>query len=205
MFMFALTIDQKSSRRGVDLVPGALDDAQRVGGSAIILGPERTVGDELQLLTPDPGAALTLVLHFTRLQTWSVGVGIGEVEEPLPRSVRSARGSALINARGAVDRAKSDSTRLAIVDDTGTNDAESLLRLLIELRDRRTRKGWEVHDGLAAQLTQREIARRLGITPAAVSLRASAASLGVEEQALPALTRILARADSSLSVRTAAR
>ena len=71
----------------------------------------------------------------------------------------------------------------------------ALVRLLVELRDRRSDEGWEVYDLLAEGLSQREAAARLGITPGAVSLRAKAAGLRAEEGAIPALERVLARLD----------
>jgi hypothetical protein len=192
--MFVLTIDQKSSRTRPDLIPAAIEELALLGEDGIVLGPERTVGDELQLATADADTALEVALHTTRTQEWSTGIGLGEVETPLPRSIRSGRGSAFINARAAVDRAKADPTRVAIVGGPHAADAEALVRLLVELRDRRTDKGWEVHDALAAGLSQQDAARHLGISAAAVSLRARAAGLRVEEQARPALARMLASA-----------
>ncbi|GAA3943906.1 DNA-binding protein [Microbacterium soli] len=195
--MFALTVDQKSSRTGSDLVAEELAELRVHDG--LLLGPERTVGDEFQLLTAEARTALRLILHLTRRGVWSVGVGVGTVEAPLPPSIREARGEALIHARDAVESAKSEPTRLSINGDVHAEHAQSLVRLLIELRDRRSEKGWEVYDVLAENVTQREAARRLGITPAAVSLRVSAARLHLEEQALPALENALARADADAS------
>ncbi|QAY60843.1 hypothetical protein ET475_13155 [Microbacterium protaetiae] len=194
--MFILTIDQKASRTGSDLIPDALAEFARLAPAHITAGPERTVGDELQLATDDAGTALRIILHATRTQHWSTGVGLGEVETPLPASIRSGRGPAFIHARAAVDRAKSDPTRVAISGGPGATDAEALVRLLIDVRDRRTDKGWQVSDALAEGLSQQEVAQRLRISAAAVSLRARAAGLRVEEQAVPALVRVLAAADA---------
>ncbi|OJU41892.1 MAG: hypothetical protein BGN97_05965 [Microbacterium sp. 69-10] len=191
--MFVLTVDQKSSRTSSDLVPEALAQLRSRDDHGILLGPERTVGDEFQLITAHADKALTLILHLTRGRSWSVGVGIGSVEQPVPASIREARGSAFINAREAVESAKSDPTRLAIVNDAHSDEAQALVRLLIALRDRRTDKGWEIYDALNEHLTQRQAAHQLGITPAAASLRATAAGLRVEEQALPALVGVLNR------------
>ncbi len=193
--MFVLTIDQKASRTGPDLVPAGLAQFARLGKDGATLGPERTVGDELQLATSDAEVALEVVLSATRTGRWSTGVGLGDVDRPLPASIRSGRGAAFINARTAVDRAKSDATRVAIVGGAQADDVQALVRLLVYLRDRRTAKGWEVYDALAEGLTQQDVAHRLGITAGAVSLRASAGGLRVEEQAVPALVRALAAAD----------
>ncbi|WP_127472555.1 DNA-binding protein [Microbacterium sulfonylureivorans] len=197
--MFVVTADQRDSRINDDLVPAGLDAVSALAGSRLALAPERTAGDEIQVALPDAGATLEIVLHLTRLRTWSVGIGVGSVEEPLPANVRAARGAAFLHARDAVERAKRAPTRVAMAGGQEGSDAEALLRLLIELRDRRTPEGWEIHDLLAEGLSQRAAAARLGITEGAVSLRARNAGLRAEEAALPALERVLARADDVLS------
>lgn len=193
--MYVLTADQRASRVNADAVPSALAVVTRRGAGALALPPERTAGDELQVAVADPSAALSIVLELTRAGEWAVGVGVGAVESPLPQSVRAARGEAFINARDAVDRAKKTPTRLAVTAPAGGEDAEALVRLLVELRDRRTPEGWEVYDLLADGLTQRDAAARLGVSEGAISLRAKAAGLRVEESAVPALERVLARLD----------
>ncbi|MFE5410444.1 DNA-binding protein [Microbacterium sp. NPDC056569] len=191
--MFVITTDQRDSRSGADLVPTALASVRTHGGNGLALAPERTAGDEVQVAVADADALLAIVLDLTRSGQWSVGVGVGDVESPLPDSVRAARGEAFVNARDAVDRAKKATTRVAITAPEGEADAEALVRLLVELRDRRTAEGWEVYDLLAEGITQREAAARLGISEGAVSLRVKAAGLRTEEAAVPALVRVLAR------------
>lgn len=195
--MFVVTADQRDSRSTRDLVPDALAAITELAGDRLTAAAERTAGDEIQFATADPGALLALALHLTRTGTWSVGVGIGDADSPLPTSVRAGRGEAFIQARDAVERAKKTQTRVAISGGPDAADAEALVRLLVDLRDRRTPEGWEVHDLLAAGLTQREAAVRLGISAAAVSLRAKVAALRVEEAAVPALERLLGRADGA--------
>lgn len=197
--MFVITADQRGSRTSADLVPAGLTAVTRLAGPRLTLAPERTAGDEIQVALADPRGVADVALHLTRLQEWSVGIGIGPVEEPLPADVRAARGTAFIHAREGVDRAKKTPTRVAVVGGEEGADAEALLRLLVELRDRRTTEGWELHDLLAAGLTQREAAGRLGITEGAVSLRARNAGLRTEEGAVPALARLLHRADGALT------
>jgi hypothetical protein len=194
--MYVITTDQRDSRTSADLVPTALAAVRAQGGQGLALAPERTAGDEVQVAVADAAALLAIVLELTRTGTWSVGVGVGGVESPLPDSVRAARGDAFVNARDAVDRAKKAATRLAITAPEGGTDAESLVRLLIELRDRRTAEGWEVYDLLAEGLTQRDAAARLGISEGAVSLRVKSAGLRTEEAAVPALVRVLTRLDA---------
>lgn len=193
--MFVLTADQRDSRANADLVPSALTVVNGHGTPALALAPERTAGDELQVAIADPATVLAVVLELTRTRQWSVGVGVGDVETPLPASVRAARGEAFVNARDAVDRSKKTPTRLAITAPSGGADAEALVRLLVELRDRRSPEGWEVYDLLAAGHSQREAAEILTISQGAVSLRAKAAGLRAEEAAVPALERVLSRLD----------
>jgi hypothetical protein len=195
--MYVITSDQRDSRTTADLVPAALAAVGTYARPGLSLPPERTAGDEVQVAVADADSLLAIVLDLTRTGRWSVGVGVGEVESPLPESVRAARGDAFVNARDAVDRAKKASTRVAITASDGGADAEALVRLLVELRDRRTTEGWEVYDLLAEGMTQREAAAQLGITEGAVSLRVKSAGLRTEEAAVPALIRVLARLDEA--------
>lgn len=197
--MFVITADQRGSRVTADLVPDALDAVATLGSTRLALPPERTAGDEIQAAVVDASVALAVILDLTRSGQWSVGLGIGSVETPLPDVVRAARGEAFVRARDAVDRAKRATTRLAISAPGDSGDAEALVRLLVELRDRRTAEGWEVYDLLADGRTQRDVAERLGISQAAVSLRVRSAALRVEEAAVPALTRMLERIDAAAS------
>lgn len=144
----------------------------------------------------DAASAVTVALELSRTRKWSIGIGIGEVEEPLPAEVRSARGPAFVLARDAVRRAKRAPGRVAVSGDAGAEDAEALLRLLVDLRDRRSPQGWEVYDLLAQDIPQRDIATRLGVSPAAVSMRATTARIRLEEAAVPAVVRTFARADA---------
>lgn len=176
-------------------MPAGLTLVQETAGARIVRGPERTVGDELQAVFEDAHAVLATTLALTRASVWSVGIGVGRVEWPLPESVRAGRGAAFFDARDAVTDAKRASTRVRLCSSGAperASDAEALLRLLIDIRDRRTDEGWEVYDLLAAGNTQRDAASTLGISAAAVSLRARAASLRLEEAAVPALERLLA-------------
>lgn len=195
--MFVITADQRNSQEGSDLVPAALAALGRIGANALPLAPERTAGDEIQALVERADAALAISLALTRTGHWSVGLGAGSVDAPLPDVVRAARGTAFLHARDAVERAKSTPTRIAVTapEPDAAGDAEALLRLLVELRDRRSDEGWEIHDLLATGVTQREAAESLGITESAVSRRVRAAAIRSEEAALPALTRVLAALD----------
>lgn len=191
--MYVMTADQKDSRSGTDLVPSALELVVRTGGSHLAISPERTTGDEIQVATADAATVLALILELTRTERWSVGVGVGDIESENVPSIRAARGSAFVQAREAVDKAKRQPTRFAFEGSPAAHDAEALIRVLIDLRDRRTENGWDVYDLRAQGTTQQDIARQLGITPSAVSLRARAAGLATEEGAIEPLVRLIER------------
>lgn len=187
-----LTLDQRASRTRADEVPQLLASlaALRAG---VALGFERTVGDEVQGVLAEAGAAVEAVGRVLRLGGWNIGIGIGAVEEPLPESTREGRGSAYLRAREAVTRAKSAPHRLTVVGapgDPGVAELETVLGLWAGLVERRSERGWEVHDLVAAGLTHAEAAERLGISASAVSQRASAAGLVDEERARALAARI---------------
>lgn len=210
--MWALTVDQRRSRDGRDLVPEALT----VLGRAVahpVLPFERTVGDEVQALLGSGGDVVAACRALLRDQDWHVGVGVGPVELPLPRSTREARGVAFIRAREAVEEAKTLSPSVRVLGSRGgapgtgrsadaVADADAVLRLLASLWMRRTRAGWEAVDAVeatrgtdGAHLPLREVAEDLGITPQALSQRLRAASWQVEAEALPLAGRMLDLAD----------
>lgn len=195
--MFVITADQRDSRSSADLVPEGVALAERVSSNRLALPVERNAGDELQAITDSAAAALDVSLALLRDGRWSVGLGVGASETPLPRDIRAARGPVFVLARDAVARAKQAVGRIAVTasDAIAAQDAEAYLRLLVDLRDRRSSQGWEVADLLAEGMTQKRIAAELGITPTAVSLRAKAAGLRLEEAAMPALMRTLAELD----------
>ncbi|HEY4226234.1 MAG TPA: DNA-binding protein [Pseudolysinimonas sp.] len=193
--MFAITADQVDSRHGDDLVAGALLELADLGGARLLLPPDRSAGDELQVATVDAGTALRLLLHLTKTGAWSVGMGVGEVRRPIPDVTRAITGPAFELARTAVESAKKRPSRFALGIEEGRHpDAatlEPLIDLLLQLRARRTPEGWELFDLLDHGLTQAEAASRLGITPQAISLRAQAAQLRTEFAAHQALVTLL--------------
>ena len=183
-----VTADQRHSRRSADRVPEALTALVHAVGDRVALPFERTVGDELQALTRDPGSVVDAVVTLTRLPGWHVGIGLGAVERPLPGSTREARGTAYLAARQAVEQARSApaNLRLIVADSVGgpaygeapdpvhaARRAEAALVLLRALVSRRTREGWEIVDVLERAGSGRAAARHLGISPSAVSQRAS--------------------------------
>ncbi len=170
--MFVLTIDQRGSRRGADRVPELLAALRAAPGVRPVLGAERTVGDEVQLVVPEAGSVLDAVEIASRLGGWTVGVGSGEVEQPLPASTRAARGSAFTAAREAVERAKRSPARLAVAGERApyaAQRAEAALWMLLAVQDRRTGRGWQVVDMVRAAGSQVAAAQALGVSAQAVS------------------------------------
>lgn len=199
--MYVITADQIDSRHHRDRVETALRALRDALGHRLALPPDRTAGDELQVLTADAGAALDAVLLLARTGVWSIGVGIGDVDEPLPDDTRAATGGAFYAARDAVEAAKTRQDRFALVVQPGrhrrTEDVDPLVALMLLQRARRSAEGWELADLLADGGTQRAAAERLGISPQAVSKRAGAAALRLDDAARAALVRLLEDADAS--------
>ncbi|MFZ6991969.1 DNA-binding protein [Curtobacterium sp. RRHDQ66] len=196
--MYALTVDQVDSRHGDDRVEGAMRELLGTLDD-VVLAPERTAGDEFQLLTSSPETTLDALLRLTRTGGWSIGIGIGDVDEPLPASTRAASGSAFIRARDAVERAKRSPEHLAVEIDPDRrlrgNDVEPILRQTVRLRSRRSPEGWQLADLLAKGVSRPDAAEALGITPQAVAKRFAAADLRDEDVLHAALVRLLADAD----------
>jgi hypothetical protein len=122
----------------------------------------------------------------------------------LPAETREASGPAFSAARDAVNDAKKRPTRFAIRADApgeepeswpNSRDVQSVIDLLLEVRRKRSKQGWELLDTLETTSTQAEAARLLGITPAAASDRASAAALRIEREAMPTIVRLLENLD----------
>jgi len=173
---FVVMADQEGSRRHGDRVPAALARLHRTTPARLAF--ERTAGDELQGLVDSPRAVVDAVVALTREGGWRVGLGIGDVEEPLPDSTRAARGTAYLAAREALAAARSSATALALrtvgTDDYRADevaDAEAALRLVRAVLARRTGEGWQIVDLYDEGLTGAQAARRLGISPSAVSQR----------------------------------
>lgn len=206
-WLAAVNIDQRRSRSSPDRVPELLADLSSLD---VLLGPERTVGDEVQLLTSSAAAVGHLLETVARGQDWRVGIGLGPVETPLPTSVREARGPAFLAAREAIQTAHSSPTNLALVaapgrvgvDDyaVGERDARRARRvteanvvasLLQHLWSRRTQEGWDVIDQLRRSGTGRAAAERLDISASAVSQRLRTAGWQPGEQGRELLESLL--------------
>jgi hypothetical protein len=193
-----LTIDQRVSTKGAatDRVPATLAALADLG----MLRPfERTAGDEFQGVLDDPATLATVVERLLREDSWSIGIGIGEVEEPLPESTRAGRGPAYLHAREAVTSAKSAPWRLRVLGDDlcggqlGVRALETTLWLWAAVLNRRTRRGWEVADLVEEGASYDEVAKRLGVTQSAISQRAQAAGIVEGRRARELVTELTGR------------
>lgn len=214
--MFVITADQVDSRSTDDAADGALRDIGDAFGDRLLLPPDRTAGDEIQAITGSADTAYRLALRLTRGGRWSVGLGVGAVRRPLAATTRASTGDAFFAARAAIDAAKKVPGRFALRAEPTTEtsegqvvnpavraaDVEALVALVLALREKRTDKGWEVHDLLDAGATQSEAARSLGITQGAVSMRARTGSSREEFAASEAIVRLLENLHATITTPT---
>jgi hypothetical protein len=193
MRAIVVTADQHGSRRGPDRVPELLDALEALGEQATGLAFERTAGDEVQGLLVSPTQVSPVLECLLRAGHWTVGLGVGEVETPLPARAREGRGPAYVAARDAVTAAKHApwSLRVQSSDPAQEDRAlESALWLWAALLSRRTARGWEVVDLVDRGATYEQAARQLGIGQSAVSQRAKAAGLAEGRRARELVTHL---------------
>ena len=191
---YVLTVDQRASRRGADRVADAL---RRLDGTVPVLLPfERTAGDEFQGLIAEPAEVVGVVLRLVRLGGWSIGVGAGPVQTPLPESTRAGAGPAFLAARRAVDAAKQRPFRLAVRGAVPPEaaDAQAVLSALAGLVDRRSEQAWAAIELVEEGRTQSDAATALGISRQAVGQRLAAGMWELEKELRPTAARLLARA-----------
>ncbi|GAB3306484.1 hypothetical protein EK0264_05845 [Epidermidibacterium keratini] len=204
--MFALTIDQRRSRSGADAVPELLTQLAAVPAE---LGFERTVGDEIQALLGEPAAVIDALHIVIRDGGWSAGLGIGAVRRPLPGSVREASGPALVDAREAVEAAKTAGPVRVSVRSASSPayaaEIEALVRLIGLVLERRTDSQWRIVDAVREHDTQRAASQALAISPQAVSKALATAAVDVEDAGYPLLERLLAAADDAGDERSGTR
>ncbi|MHA4849879.1 hypothetical protein L1080_010040 [Rhodococcus sp. MSC1_016] len=193
--MFVLTIDQRGSRRDIDRVGDLIAE---LGDHRLVRPFQRTAGDEMQAVVADPATVVALALDLVGREHWSIGIGAGAVEEPLPDETRAGRGPAFELARVAVERAKSAPGRVAVEgSDTDLSaDADTALTLVAVLLTRRTDEGREAVAQMRRGLTQTEAAKSLGISKQAVSQRLATAGWQVETAGRRLAERLLQKADS---------
>lgn len=194
--MYVLTVDQRRSRRDRDRVPELVE---RFADVPLLRGFDRTAGDEVQAVADDPAVVVDVVLDLVALGGWSVGVGVGAVEQPLPSVTRAGRGRAFEAARDAVTRAKRAPGNVSVAggDPARSADAAAVLALLAILVARRSEEGHQAVARIRAGASQSDIADELGISKQAVSQRLSVAEWQAERDGRVAAVHLVAAADSA--------
>lgn len=195
--MFVVMADQRGSRKAEDLVPNLLGDLNGTNQPwHTLLDFERTAGDEVQGLLDGANGIAELLRLFGDSDTWSVGVGIGDIETPLPRSTREATGSAYLAARRAIESAKRAPGWIRIESPSAPDTAQTLQALthgLFYIQRGRSQAGHEAIVFSRQGQSGKTIAQKLGISPQAVSTRLRIAGWD-EEQSLMAAMRTTSRA-----------
>ncbi|MCZ4500122.1 MAG: hypothetical protein JWQ74_2677 [Marmoricola sp.] len=188
-----LTVDQRGSQTGPDLVPAALDQLNSPALRRTTRAFERTAGDEIQGVLDDGAAVVERIALLLRASNWNIGLGLGAVELPLPSSTRAGRGEAFVLARQAVNRAKQQQSRVGVVGASAyrADQIETVAWLWAGVLNRRSDRGWEVADLFTEGLTHAEAAQRLGISQSAVSQRAQAAGLVEADRAAKLLRELI--------------
>lgn len=198
--MYVLTVDQQSSRTQPDRVPELLRAVEDV---STVLPFVRTVGDEAQAVLDSAPHVVRACIAIARAGQWSIGIGLGEVEHPLPDSSDQARGQAFIAARTAVETAKNSWSPLCVETATTSEDhikdaqdAQTVLRLMFDLTARATDAQWQVIGALrnTPGASQTQIAEDLNISQQAVSKSLRAARAEGIMEAIDCAERLLDRA-----------
>ncbi|MEU4193423.1 transposase [Kribbella sp. NPDC026611] len=168
-----------------DLVPELLNSLNRRPRRPGLLRKfERTAGDEVQGVLSEARPTVDVIVELLRSDSWYVGLGVGAVAQPLPRSTRAGNGDAFVFAREAVTRAKSSPHHVNVVgtDARVAEQVETVLWLMASILRRRSERGWAVADLLSEGLSRREIGVKLGISQSAVTQRAQAAGYTEEQR-----------------------
>lgn len=191
---YVLTVDQRASRRTTDRVADALRELNAT--VPVVLPFERTAGDEFQGVLAEAAEVVDVVCRLVRAGGWSIGVGAGPVQTPLPSSTRAGAGPAFLSARRAVDAAKQRPTRLAVrgaVPPEAT-DAQAVLSALAVVVERRSDQAWEAIALVSGGRTQAQAAGELGVSRQAVGQRLAAGLWDLERDLRPTAARLLTRA-----------
>ncbi|WP_265446450.1 SatD family protein [Flexivirga meconopsidis] len=183
--LVVITADQIGSRRGVAPVAETLEQLRPVVHGRGARAFAQQAGDEIQGLIVSSEQAIEVVETLSRVGEWRIGVGLGSVDAPVPRDVRTANGPAFVAARRALTASRSAPQDLCVdAAVSGVREVDQLqaaLWLLRTLWRRRTTAGWEAVAVVRDATDQQTAAAALGITPSALSQRLRAA--GREEGA----------------------
>jgi len=193
---YVLAVGRRAGRRPADRVGEALRVLSAGEGAPELLPFERTAGDEFQGVLAAAADTVDVVLRLVRLGGWSIGVGAGPVQTPLPDGTRGAAGPAFLGARRAVEAARSRPARVAVrgASAPDATDAQAVLSALAVVVERRSAQAWEAIALVGEGRTQSEAATALGISRQAVGQRLAAGQWDLECDLRPTAARLLERA-----------
>jgi hypothetical protein len=195
-----LLLDQRASRATADRVAAWSERLNATYGEGLARAFVRTAGDEMQAVLGGPAHLASIVADSVREGGWWIGVGVGEVERPLPATAREGRGSAFWAARDAVERAKGQRAgrpvRVLGDDGTSAERLEACLGVLAWIITRRSPRQRVVADAvLRVGLSGADVAAELGLTRQGAVKQIAAAGCR-EELDLRALAAALAAQDA---------
>ncbi|MBM7369173.1 sigma-70 region 4 domain-containing protein [Gordonia hydrophobica] len=157
---------------------------------------DRTAGDEVQAVFDAPDHVASLAAELAASGEWSVGIGVGAVDTPLPAETRAGAGEAFVFARTAVEDAKKNRWHLTIAGESASCvHAQTAGRLLVDVLTDRSDAGREAVALVADGTSQADAAERLGISPQAISLRLRHARWDIEPSAVRLFAAALDAAD----------
>lgn len=177
-----MLLDQQESRHRDDLVDQWRERLNR--RHELLLPFTRTTGDEMQavLATDTLGSVLREALQSGE---WWIGIGIGEIERPLPEDTREGRGPAFWNARQAIEKAKGRrrSRPVAIVaeDETGARLEQCVSGLAYVINRRTPAQRAAAREYAEAEGSVQRVAERLGMS--VQGARKNVLAAGCEEEA----------------------
>ncbi|MCV2394585.1 hypothetical protein OEB99_09730 [Actinotalea sp. M2MS4P-6] len=197
--MLVMAIQRRGSRRSGNGTADLLSMLRGHDGATTHF--DRVTTDLVRGVLEDPAVAVDVALDVLRHGGWTVGIGTGAVDEPLPRRAVGGSGQAFDLANRALERAGSRQRPVPLVvlgaDREHAADAEAVLTLMAAVLAKRTEGGWAAIDaGRAAgrAATQEDVAARLGVSQQAVSQRLAAALWHEEQAVRPVAARLLAQA-----------
>lgn len=199
--MFAVIADQR--RSGGESGPADALARRLTSTLDLELPAAVTAGDEFELVCDGATLAAVAAAIAEDDADWYVGVGIGTVEPGVERRVNLAGGTALVTARRALERAKTDAAALVVLaaDADDAPEAPRALRgalaALVDLLGRRSPEQRDTVRQSRAGHTQRQIADDLGVTQQAVSRRLRAAGAAFEDDLRLAVAHLAVAADGA--------
>jgi hypothetical protein len=194
-----ITIDQRKSRGAREnRAAGWAEELNDSHRNELTLPFASTLGDEIQGVTGNPAAVVSITLGGIRGKGWWLGVGIGDVERPLRETAPLSRGPAFYNAREAVEAAKRSHHGFAVRAQNArvASDVQTVLELVAFLIRRRGHDPmrWQAVELAGRGASTVQIGEALGITQQAASKRLLNAGFYEEMEGRQLAERLLGEA-----------